>query len=204
MALIIPVGFAQALVPFKHAGLVREAVITFGIDTSGLGGDYVAGADAQVWYLNENWGAWIDSDVTIGPTTLRVGQDGGDPLTVEGSLQATGTNVSGMLPPNCALLIKKQTNLGGRRGRGRCYFPWVADEGSVNESGAVNTGSVATYTGAANDWLTMMAAGDSIYDPTPMVLLHDSSGAGVEPAPTPVVSMVCDALIATQRRRLGR
>jgi len=41
--------------------------------------------------------------------------------------------------------------------------------------------------------------GTSAYPP---VVLHRSEGAGVEPAPTPILSFQAESKIATQRRRL--
>jgi hypothetical protein len=204
MALIIPPGFGQVLLPFKHEALARSALVTYGLDLSDVGGDYAQTANLQPVIFTNNWGTELDSQVTVGPATIRVGQDGGDPLSVEGSDTQVGEESSGMLPPNCALLVRKATSLGGRRGRGRCYIPWVTQENAVDDVGTLDGGSLTARQSDATNWLLDLQAGTTGDFPTPMVILHDSSGAGVEPSPSVVTGLNVDALIATQRRRLGR
>jgi hypothetical protein len=204
MALIIPPGYAHVLVPFQHAQLARAAVITWGIDVDAAGGDYVQVANDMVEAAMAPWFQHIDNQVTVGPATLRVGQDGGDPLSVEGSYSEAGDESAAMSPPNTALLVKKQTGTGGRRGRGRLYMPWTVQEGATNDVGIIDPTSLAARQTSADVMLAELATPVVGQYSTPMVLLHDSSGAGTEPAPSVVTALVCDALIANQRRRLGR
>jgi hypothetical protein len=204
MTLIIPTDFAQVLLPMKHASLARSALITYGLDISGMTGTEVDIADEQPSIFVANWGTELDSQVTVGPATLRVGVTGGDPLAVEGSIDETGAETGAMAPPNCACLVRKSTGLGGRRGRGRCYIPWVLLDAAIDDVGNIDGGSLAVRQGDATAWLEDLEAGSSGTSPTPMVILHDSSGAGAEPGPTPVTGLNVDSLIATQRRRLGR
>lgn len=204
MALIIPPGFGQVLLPLKHASLARSALITYGLDLDAVGGDYGQVANDQPAIFVVNWETELDSQVTVGPAILRVGQDGGDPLSVEGSATGVGTESGAMAPPNCALLVRKSTSTGGRRGRGRCYIPWVLLDAAVDDVGTIDGGSLATRQADADAWLTDLEVGTTGTYATPMVVLHDSSGAGVEPPPSVVTGVTCDALIATQRRRLGR
>lgn len=204
MAVIIPPGFAQAVVPFQHALLARTAFVVFGVDVSGLGGDYEAGADAVTRSITIPWQDELDSEVVVGPTTLRVGQDGGDPLSVSGSFSDNGSEAASMLPPNVALLVKKNTSLGGRRGRGRLYMPWVLQEAGANDIGTIDGASLAARQANATAMLASLTSEPVTGIETPMVLLHDSSGAGVEPPPTVVTSLLVDSRVATQRRRMGR
>jgi hypothetical protein len=204
VAIIIPPGFAQAVVPFQHALLARTAYVVFGVDVSGLGGDYEAGADAVTRSITIPFQDELDSEVVVGPTVLRVGQDGGDPLSVSGSYSDNGAEAAQMLPPNVALLVKKNTALGGRRGRGRMYMPWVTQDGASNDVGTLDGASLAARQTAADEMLASLASEPVTAIETPMVLLHDSSGAGVEPPPTPVTSLLVDSRVATQRRRMAR
>jgi len=204
MSLIIPTGFAQVLLPFTHALLARSAVITYGLDITDAGGDALQVADEQPVIFANAWATELDSQVTIGPATLRVGQDGSDPLAVVGGSTDVGTETAAMLPPNCALLVKKSTSTGGRKGRGRCYIPWVVQEAAANDVGTIDSTSLGVRQGDANAWRTDLELGTTGTYATPMVLLHDSSGAGPEPSPSVVNTLTCDPLIATQRRRLGR
>ena len=201
MALIIPPGFAQVTIPFRHASLAREAVITFGVDVSASGGDYVAVADELLEDYSTTLGTILDSDVTAGPVRLRVGQDGGDPLAVEGTTTFAAGAGGASLPSNCAVLFKKTSATGGRKGRGRFYLPWSAADSGVNDVGQIDPADVPEYQTLADDFLTALTAGTQ---DTPMVILHDSTGIGIEPPPSVVLALTVDPLIANQRRRLGR
>ena len=201
MALIIPPGFAQATIPFKHISVAREAVITFGVDVSDAGGDYQAAITTIYSAYAATFGTVLDSDVAGGPVRLRVGQDGGDPLAVEGTAVFSAGAGGASLPSNCAVLFKKTTATGGRKGRGRFYLPWSCADSGVDDVGQIEPSDVPEFQTLATDFLEQLATG---VPETPMVLLHDSSGIGVEPPPSPVLALTVDPLIATQRRRLAR
>jgi hypothetical protein len=204
MALIIPVNYAQVILPLTHALLARPAAITYGINTFDTGGDYVTAADDQVVAFHNAGSNELDSQVTIGPATLRVGQDGGDPLSVEGSFTEVGDESGAMMPPNSNLLVKKQTALGGRRGRGRCFVPWVLLDAAVSDAGQIDSGSLSVRQDDCNAWLSALTDTGIVTNETPMYLLHDSRGAGTEPGPSLVTALTCPALIAVQNRRIGR
>lgn len=204
MALIIPVGFAHVLLPLRHASLARSAAITYGIDVSDTAGDYVTAADDQVVAFHTSWENELDSQVTIGPAVLRVGQDGGDPLSIEGSFTDVGAETGGMQPPNTNLLVKKQTALGGRRGRGRCFIPWVLLDAAVDDVGQIDSGSLAVRQADADAWLASLTNNTIVTNDTPMYLLHDSRGAGTEPAPSLITALTTPSLVAVQNRRIGR
>lgn len=204
MALIIPQDYAHCLLPMRHTALSRSAAITFGIRITSVGGDYQTVADDMVVAFVNAWDSELDSEVTVGPAILRVGQDGGDPITVEGTTTDTGSETGAMQPPNSNLLVKKTTAAGGRRGRGRCFIPWVLQDAAVSDVGQIDSGSLAVRQADADTWLdNMNAGGTGTYD-TPMVLLHDSRGSGAEPAPFTVTGLTCPSLIAVQNRRIGR
>lgn len=204
MALLIPVGYAQVILPMRHALLARPAAITYGINVTAAAGDYVTAADDQVLAFINNWTSELDSQCTVGPATLRVGQDGGDPLAVEGSVTDVGEEAAAMSPPNCNLLVKKQSALGGRRGRGRCFIPWVLQDGAVSDVGQIDSTSLAVRQANADGWLADLSAGSTGTYASPMYILHDSRGAGTEPAPSLVTALTCPSLIAVQNRRIGR
>lgn len=204
MALNIPPGYAQCSLPMQHELLGRTAYVTWGIDTSAAAGDFVAAADNCVWAFAGGWNGELDSQVVVGPAELRVGQDGGDPLTIVGTLTASGTETAAMPPPSVSLLVKKQTNLGGKQGRGRMYIPWVTQEAGINDVGNLDGSTLSVRQADALEFFEQLASGFEDYPPTPMVLLHDEPLVGSAPAPTPVVGLVVDQLVANQRRRLGR
>lgn len=127
---------------------------------------------------------------------------GSDPGTVrwESSLTPVVGTVSGVnVPQNTAFLARKQTNQGGRRNRGRMYFPGVP-ESSCTGAGVV---PIATVT-AFNSCLQSLLIGGSIHTAFGFLgqaaLLHQSGSQ----TPTEVVDLQCQRVVATQRRRLRR
>jgi hypothetical protein len=109
-----------------------------------------------------------------------------------------GTHNVPKLPQNCALLVKKQTALGGRQNRGRFFLPGMLTEEGVNNVGVIAAGDRQSYQNKASSMLTSLAVGPLI---APMVILHNDTPTPV-PDPTPVTSLYVDNVISTQRRRL--
>ena len=207
MPLIIPPGFAQAVYVFEWTGDSEEMVITMGHDVSDAAGDYQQAADVLYGNLASSGLVTALADVVgfIG-VNLYVGQDGGPTLVYEsfpGTTQGTADGTA--LPSNTAYLIRKRTGAAGRRGRGRVYVPGCG-EGQVDNLGMVDATHLGVLQDAADTWW-----GYCNVDPEvpglpllPMVILHRSEGAGVEPAPTPITSLQVDNMVATQRQRLRR
>jgi hypothetical protein len=204
MSLLIPPGFAAVSLQITNSALAREAFITFGVDVSAAAGDF-EGAAADVFAgfataIDDK----MDNACTLGPTTLRVGQDGTETLVVVDPQTTSGTVIQSSAPPNCALLVTKRSTRGGRRGKGRMYIPWALDEASIDEAGKVTTSVL-------NAWNVVLAAARLALttNGVPMVILHSTSEPGTEHPTTPgspnvVTSLVADSIIGTQRRRLGR
>lgn len=202
MSLIIPPGYAQLVLSYLTTGDAEPQVNTLGLDISAASGD---GQDI-VDKAFTAWGATVMVNVCnstrLTHATLYVGQDGGPP-TVFDSVGAAvvGSVTNAALPPNCAWLVRKRTDLAGRRGRGRVYVPGIA-ETAVDAAGIITGSWVSDMnTAFANFVDDLEDAGVPPGVLTP-VILHRSEGAGVEPVPTPVTTFVTEAKIATQRRRL--
>lgn len=198
MALIIPVGFAEAVLPIRNTASSHVATVTFGVDVSGVGGDYVTAADAITAEWDSDIASEMDFNTVTGPCVLSVGQDGGPPLAVSGSTTSAGGSVHTSPPPQVALIIKKLSGTGGRRGRGRFFVPWLLATADVNEGGFIDPSRVTTFTTAFGVFLAGLAASGP-----PMVLLH-SDGISAAGDPSPITALVADNLVGTQRRRLGR
>lgn len=112
---------------------------------------------------------------------------------------AVGTGGGTPLPNNCAYLVKKSTDLGGRRNRGRMYLP-CPSEADVDGAGLVLSASVT----ALNVQTAKLLPGGAIHtafgvlgDP---VVLHESGSQ----TPATISSLTCQTKIATQRRRMRR
>jgi hypothetical protein len=200
MPLIIPPGYAQAIIPLAHSSSPRKATVTFGVKAQTGGALNPAAADRLTTIWDNRIGTGLATEVTIGPTELIVGQDGGVNLVVVGTTTQTGASASDKAPSNCALLMQKRTARGGRRGRGRCYIPWYVSDNDVVETGAITAASIATANQAFFNLLADIEADASFES---MVVLH-SSGASATGDPDVVTSLLADPTIATQRRRLGR
>jgi hypothetical protein len=103
---------------------------------------------------------------------------------------STGTNT---VPSNCAILVQKHTNFGGRANRGRVYWPPIYWSETNIGSGGVATGS--DVTALQNRMVTLLTALST--ENVPMVLMHSDGSPSVD-----VTSLTVQSLIATQRGRL--
>lgn len=198
--MIIPPGYLLASYELRLASFNRSSFITLGHkNETGLTDPTAIAAAAYDPLLGSgSFQGRLDSNVTLASCTVRIGQDGGDPLVGQFVGSQTGLLSATTLPPNCAVLIHKRTARGGRRGRGRLFIPWYVDEGGVAEDGTL-TGTVLTpIQNAMNGWRTAMNL-----DNLPPYLLHDT-GLTATGAPDLITSFTADPVISTQRRRLGR
>lgn len=199
MALIIPSGYAQVLIPIYHVSGANPALVTHGIS----GADPIfagAQADEITTLFTATFGTQLDAGCGIGPTSLVIGTGvSGENFVVTGTGQGSGAVTGETMPPNVSLLVRKTTARGGRRGRGRMYLPWVLRDDGVDDVGNVNSGPLANLQTAADDYLTGLLA---LSDPAPMVILHSAGGSTAPGTPNAVTGLVVDQRIATQRRRL--
>jgi len=97
------------------------------------------------------------------------------------------------LPPQVAILVRKNTARGGRRGRGRIYWPGMTVSGYV-EGGVMTSGAQGLFQGAFETFRTALAADGCI-----LVVLHDVAAGG---PPDVVTGLSVQATLATQRRRI--
>jgi len=203
MALVIPPGFAALSLQFRHTEDPEPWYVTFGVDISDAGGDTTAIGTAAMSAFHQHVMPQFSNLVSLTGVDVVVGQDGPDPVRafVASTTLRNGSEVGQKLPQNCALLVRKNTALGGRRNRGRYFLPGILNEAQVTATGIVDPGSVAIYQTQQGLFLADLADGLGGVPSIPMVLLH-SQGLSVVPEPTPVTTLSVDNLIATQRRRL--
>lgn len=202
MALIIPPGYLQAAYTFSLAGDSEPIVVTCGHEIDGPSG---ANSDDAANDLMTSFGAnvvtaFMSNDYTLEFVAAYIGQDGPTLVTISDVSPIPGTSSDAVVPQNTAYLVRKRTDLGGRRGRGRFYLPGVSEAG-VDAVGALGTAHRDALQTAVDDWYDFLTAGVGarLYPP---VVLHRSEGIGTEPAPTPITSFVVESKVATQRRRL--
>jgi hypothetical protein len=187
---VIPVGFGQASYHFIGGAAPTGAWVTFGffhglslISTQEIADQMYANISPVVTGLS---GSLALADVLV-----KTGPNDTGPSAIADGETVGGTGAS--FPPNAAILVHKLTELGGRKGRGRAYFP------GVGESLADNAGLLTTtYRNAFQaNMETFLANCDA--DNLPLVLLHNDSTE-----PTELTGFNTDQKLATQRRRLRR
>lgn len=201
MALVIPPGFAEAAIEFKHNSDPQPWYVTFGVSTSEYTDGYPVMANdiASRWYATV--GLFLSHDVRITGCRLTIGQDGTDNLTIFVPTELQGPAVQDMLPQNCALLVQKQTATPGRKGKGRFYVPGVLQESKVNAVGGVDGSFLSDVQVQLNSFLNDMSEPDGPFGAIPLYLLHNNYGAAT-PLPSTILGLVGQSTIATQRRRL--
>jgi hypothetical protein len=195
MPVIIPSGYCQVTIPIRHSAVTRPAAVTFGIDlaTGVEPSDAVANAVLTAFTSHIS----LDSEVTLGPCQLRTVDTGGESLTFEGGVTHLGAYNTQSMPPNVAVLVKKSSLRGGRRGRGRMFIPFWAGVGDVGQEGNLDSAFLANCNMAVDQFLADLAAAGH-----EMVILHESEGNTPPGVPSKVTALQVDPRIATQRRRL--
>lgn len=193
-----PVGYSDVSIWLSLSTSTRPSAITFGVASG-------TKTSLQVW--NEVTGSLA---VTGSPKTIfcslctfsrvrvSTGADGGPDVVTDAPTATTCTGGTLFVTPNVAVLVHKRTAEGGARGRGRFFLPWAVKEADVTENGGLVPATVTALSTTLNTWLTDLTSRG-----IPMHVLHQP-GDTPAGAPTPVTSLSVDALVSTQRRRLGR
>lgn len=193
-----PSGYAEISCELKHSLLTRSAYVVFGVDPTATDPIAVCTAVINSFTSSSSAQGMLDNNVTLANVRASLGTDGGEDVVgvvyggVVGSIAQTSA------PPNTSLLVRKITARGGRRGRGRMYWPWACATSEVDEAGTVLAAKVTSAQTRMTTFLSNLNANQ-----VPMVILH-SPGLSVPGAPNVVTNLVVDPRIATQRRRVGR
>lgn len=187
--MIIPSGYAQANIIYVGTGAPHGAQVAIGLDISGFGGSPVDCAEA-VWDAYDAAGLLdtMADQVALDSVHVKFGPNATGPAG-DFAVGSSGTGGNGGAA-QVAVLVRKSTPLGGRKGRGRMYLPGVP-ESQVDPGGFLATGVAASYQTRASAFLGGLAAAT-----IPMVLLHGDSTT-----PSLVGALTIDGTVATQRRR---
>ncbi len=187
----IPVGFAQVTHNIGGTAMAHPAAVVYGVDIVGAATPDEAAETAHGLYTDFIM-KWATAATSLESTLVKFGPDATGPSGIFAA-DEPGLVAGAGSPSNCAYLIRKNSALGGRRGRGRMYVPGVA-ESQVGDDGDLDNSFASDFQDDINNfWLALGLAN------MPMVILHDDATS-----PTPVTSLVLQAQIATQRRRLRR
>lgn len=192
----IPLGYAQINLIFTGSSVPEGAQMTFGLDHTGsaLSPTGIAEVVEAAWISSGIKSRYVSS---LGLTGILVKE--GPNVTGASALlgvvhngTASGTSVA----PNTSVLIRKHTAIGGRAGRGRCYFPGIP-EADVDGGGLIVSTERALWETDFQTFLDDIAAESLI----PVLLHGDNSPVST---PTPITGVTVDSKVATQRRRLRR
>lgn len=191
----IPTGYAQATYNFSGAGMPTGGAITMGFDIAGYGGtpDLMAPILGDLYETHINP---LATNVTqVASVLVKFGPDATGPSAVA-SGPWVGNASTSPASPAVSFLIRKNTALGGRAGRGRIYMPGV-NEAVIDQAGVIAPLSVTALTDA---WEAMKDAWEGLgWFP---VLLHQPGSPLT--TPTPITSFAAQGVVATQRRRQRR
>lgn len=198
-SLIIPPGYAMVVFRFRLALDPEEIVCTLGVDASAAGGDAQLIADRSVGAFGDAFpAAAMGTAWTFVGTSVTLGTDGGDPVLAERIVNTAGTTSSVASPPsNCAILVRKLSSFGGRRNKGRFYWPCFGlNETNVNPNGVLDTTQLNQQQANFDNFYDSLIEDDVLA--LPPVIFHSA-----EPVlPTPVTQFSVQPLLATQRERM--
>lgn len=191
----IPTGTAQVNFVFTGDGLPNGAQCTLGVSVdifSGTPGD-AAVACRDAWM--DNLLAIQSPAVTFSEVLVKFGPTATGPSAAL-VVNSPGTDAGDADSPNVALLVHKQTEFGGRTGRGRMYMPGVPApdvfvDGTINST--YRAAALAAFSGFYTDLTTANL---------PPLLLHGENSP--VSTPLPITDFLVDGRVATQRRRLRR
>lgn len=191
--MVIPTGYAQVNVIFTGAAVPTGAQVTFGVENAtGLTpaqiGTAVAAQMAGSTIMTN-----FSTDVTITGYLVKVGPNstGASAFSADALTGTTGTDSE---PPMVAALIDKRTAVGGRKGRGRMFWPGLAPA-IVDDGGTITPANRTAMQTDFTAFLTLMDAAS-----LPLHLLHGDSGD----APNEITSLSVQSRVGTQRKRNRR
>lgn len=197
MGTTIPVGYGQATMIFRGPGAIKNATFSMGFHN----GSTVTVADTAAAIddgMRATGGIAVAANMVLGWQYLGVDytyMDDSGPFLGSARTTVTGTKSGSPLPTNCAFLASKASITGGRKGRGRTFFPpFLIGESGIDGNGIVDSAALAIL----QDYLdATFLAWTSDAPPLVPVILHE--GAGL---PAPVTQWELQGQIATQRRRM--
>lgn len=192
--MIIPELFSQVNMLFTGAGVPLGAEMTFGVDNPTVASPNTVATAIETAWLSGTPDMTGCYSVDVSCTGILVkngpndtGASGVRSVSMPGTLGSSGG-------PAQSILVSKTTSFGGRKGRGRFYFPGVA-EADVASSGIITAARVTSITNLCNTFLSLIAAAGF-----QMVVLHQDD---ITP-PRIVDTLTCSNQVATQRRRNRR
>lgn len=192
--MIIPAGYAQANLRWTNADNEHDPECTFGLNIDLYGGSASQLAeDISDLYGTSNFEGVQAADMTLVEVSVKFGPNATGPSGLFATSQP-GVVTQDSVPSNTAVIVRKNTDDGGRAGRGRFYFPGVPED-SVDGGGNLDGTYRTDFQGIVEVFLAGLAG-----LLVPMVVLH----AAGSPLTTPslVTSLTVLQRCGTQRDRM--
>lgn len=189
----IPALFGQINAIHTGTAIPFGAQWTLGVGTAAYLSD-LAAIDAAFETALNNSGIYqfVSSNVAMTSVLVKVGPDATGPSATFPANEPGGDTSTDY--PQAAYLVTKNTDLGGRAGRGRLFIPGVPPD-NVEPGGALNGTVLTGLQTAVTDLLGELGGAD-----LPPYLLHQA-GSPIS-TPTEITGLTVSSKIATQRRRL--
>jgi hypothetical protein len=189
----IPVNYAQVNFSLTGTLLPHGAEVTFGVaPTPDIDGPEAIEVIKSAWE-DAGLAGGFSQQLVISSVKMKWGPNETGRV-YESPWNWAGADGSQPLPPNVALLVTKQTDWGGKKSKGRFYWPGLTEAVS-NGGGQVNPAAFDTYVDGFNSFRDALDGGN-----VPMVLLHAEDQSDV--IPYFVKQLSAQSTMATQRRRL--
>jgi hypothetical protein len=191
----IPEGFANVRYVFALSGIQDEMSFAIGVSPpTGMTTPEIAVA-ADAAFAAAGFGGELAMCVGWSYLGTRVTRKfGGQPVVADYPLSVAGSVAVATIPPNCAMLIKKNTALGGRHGRGRLFVPpFNLREEYTDNAGYLTPAVQASQQAAWSLFLEALdtnALGPRLFHTDPVAL------------PTTITSLQVTSQLGTQRRRM--
>jgi hypothetical protein len=196
----VPLGYAQCRYVFSVSGLTDAMGFTLGVFSSSLTPSEVAEA-CHAAFLEDIWtfGTAAATSWTWQGVQLTTQLQGGPDLVAFGG-PSQGTIANPTCPPNCCMLVRKNTALGGRKNRGRIFFPAaMVFEVSVDAAGFQSEGTIDVFNTQFLNFYDQLV----LNDVHPQLYHQYDPALGELPeVPTPITSFSVQPQLATQRLRM--
>jgi len=188
MTIVIPSGFLQVTLNYGGPTPTGKGAVVLGFTVG-------AAIDEQqtVNRVQEEWGTQIKGSTctdwaleSVVGLSETMSWEGEDPITA-------GTRGGDPMPPNVAVLMRKNTSARGRANQGRSYWPGMLLDGDVDGAGNIGSSRRSSIFGDVNAFFLALEA-----DGINQVILHNNGAI----APTSVETISIEGKVATQRRRL--
>lgn len=186
-SLHIPPGYSN--VSIIHTNVTANGskpTWSFGVDSEDIA---LVTSTVDGW-VNGAYTSDLSSDYRV--VGIQITQSAGSVVI---PVDHVGTRDAQDMGPNCAALLRKGTNLLGKHGKGRMYWPGWLPRSQVNDLGLISDDWVASIQGT-HDALVADLAGASLL----LFLFHHVDTI----APTNVDQVTAEKVMATQRRRLRK